>query len=118
MKVFYYLVLIAFGLIVGVMLLFSSTDKPKEGGGVQDVPPNDNSNDKDGEGDMVRKIVSRAYWELSKRGVPWLWRLSCVARCGGSVSVALHALEDTKNELAGRYNVRAIDTAINELKSL
>lgn len=104
------------GLVSGLYFAMHPKEKPKGGGGVvQTMQAGTPITEKDLEGERVRLIVGRAYWALSKRGVPWLWRLSSVARCGGSVEVARFAIEETINELRGRYWTKPLEDALHEL---
>lgn len=113
--VIYYLSAWAVAVAISLGIYYAS--KPKEGAGVAQADPVPESLPEPGR-DRVREIVGRAYWELSKKGVPWLWRLSSVARCGGSVPVAVFALEETIKDLSGRYYVKPLQLAIDELKTL
>ena len=100
--------LCVWGVAVGIALWLHRVSRPAPGAPAV-------SDDK---GAAVRKIAGRAYYKMSRAGAPWLWRLSSVASCGGSVPVAVFAIEQTINDLAGRYDTKPLADALNELKTL
>lgn len=117
MKILFYITAWALASAIGVGAAIG-TRKEKKGAGVsiQDAPAL--QEERDGEGAKVRAIIFDAYKDMRKHTPGLDYLTACLSRREVSKDTAIYALERTVERLAGRYDIKPLEGAINALKSL
>lgn len=117
MNFLFYFSVWALASAIGISCALGAREK-KGGGGVQLSKAPAQPEPRDETGERVRGIIFDCYKELKKHTPGLDCLTACLEQSAIPKNVGLFALERTFEVLAGRYNTKPIETAINRLKSL